>query len=195
MEYKLPNYASAFPSYLENSVLKPRDFYQTGIEEGLEKIILNEEPERVRGVVDRVFSDKSRTLKATVKAFFNEILTRERLNSALLKRIDSDICKTDSYIDQIHFITKRQYTPDLSIAFSRRRTQLESQVRDLEKEKRQEYLVCWKDLMFLKKYLLSALKDYWNVGGRKTFLDVENDEYKHKGPVQETQAYNWREGR
>ncbi|MDP2938541.1 MAG: hypothetical protein Q8O13_00435, partial [Candidatus Omnitrophota bacterium] len=66
MEYKLPNYASAFPSYLENSVLKPRDFYQTGIEEGLEKIILNEEPERERGVVDRVFSDKSRTLKVTV---------------------------------------------------------------------------------------------------------------------------------
>jgi hypothetical protein len=175
MEYKLPNYAGAFPSYLENSVLRPRDYYHTGIEEGLEKIVLNEEPEMERGVVDKVFSDKGRTLKATVKAFFNEILTRERLNSELLKRIDSDICKTDSYLDQIHFITKRQYTPDLPIAFARRRTQLEGQVRELEKEKRQEYLACWKDLMFLKKYLLSALKDYWNLSHKTEFMDYEEN--------------------
>ena len=189
MEYKLPNYASAFPSYLENSVLKPRNFYETGMEESLESIVLNKEPEKEKGLVDKVFSDKGRTLKATVKALFNEIITREKLDSELLKKIDSEICNADSYLEQIHFLTKRQYTPDLELAFSRRRTQLEARTLELEKEKRHEYHECWKDLMFLKRYLLSALKDYWNIGGRRSFLDVGNDGYR--GTVQETEAYNW----
>ena len=105
--------------------------------------------------------------------------------------MDSDVCKTDSYLEQIKFITQRQYTPDLEISFSRRRTQLESRLIDLEKEKRQEYLTCWKDLMFLKKYLLSALKDYWTVSNRKSFLGMENDESGYRSNMQETEAFDW----
>jgi hypothetical protein len=170
-------------------LLKPGDFYETGIERSLENIVLKDEPQIERGVVEKIFSDKGRTLRTTVKALFNEILLRERMNSKLLCGIDSDICKTDFYLEQIKSLTGRQYTPDLSIAFSRRRTQLESQVIDLEKEKRQEYLACWKDLMFLKKYLLSALKDYWNISNKKSFLNIENDGYRSS--VQETETYNW----
>jgi len=184
------HYRSAFPSYLDNSLLKPRNFYQTGIEESLEKIVLNDEPDPERGMIDRVFSDKSRTLKATIKAVFNEILTRERLDSILLNDINSDMCTTGSYLEQIKFLTQRQYTPDLGIALSRRRTQLESQVLDLEKEKRQEYLACWKDMAYLSKGLLSALKDYWNLSNRKSFLNLENDT-GYRGPVQKAEAYSW----
>lgn len=195
MEYRIykPKYEkeSNLIGYLDNSLFKPRSFYETGIEESLENIVLKEKPERERGVVEKIFSDKRRTLKATIKALFNEILLRERLDSELLNRIDSDICKSDSYLEQIRFFTQRQYTPDLEIAFSRRRTQLENQVCELEKEKRQEYLTCWKDLMFLKRYLLSALKDYWTVSNRKSFLEIENDESGYRANMQETQAYNW----
>jgi hypothetical protein len=175
--------------YLDNSLLKPRNFYHTGFEESLENIILKDESEKERGIVDKVFSDKTKTLKATVKALFNELLLRRTLNYKLLDKIDSDICKTNSYLEQIRMLTQRQYTPDLEIAFSRRRTLLENQMFELEKEKRQEYLTCWKDLMFLKRYLLSALKDYWTVSNRKSFLGIENDGYR--SIVQETQAYHW----
>ena len=48
--------------------------------------------------------------------------------------------------------------------------QLETNVLDLEKEKRKEYLECWRDLSFLKKYLLSALKDYWDLSRRSEAL-------------------------
>jgi len=171
-------------------LLKQRNLYQTGFENTLEDIVLKTEPETEKGVVDRVFSDKGRTLKATIKALFNEIITRERLNSALLNGINSDICRTGSYIAQIKSFTARQYTPVLETTFSRRRTQLESQVLNLEQEKRQEYVTCWKDLMFLKKYLLLALKDYWTISNRKSFLNVENDN-GYRGPVQKTEAYNW----
>lgn len=193
MEYKIykPKHEEehSLIGYLDNSLLKPRSFYQTGIEESLEKIVLNEEPLRERGIVEKIFSDKGRTLKATIKALFNEILLRERLNSELLNKIDSDICKTGSYLEQIRMITQRQYMPDLEIALSRRRTQLENQVLELDKEKRQEYLSCWKDLMFLKRYLLSALKDYWTISNRKSFLEIENDGYRNI--VQKTEAYSW----
>lgn len=184
------HYRSVFPSYFENPLLKPRDFYHTGIEESLEKIVLDDEPLPERGMIDRVFSDKSRTLKATVKAVFNEILTRERLDSVVLKDIDSDLCKTGSYLEQIREMTRRQYTPDLEIALSRRRTQLESRLMDLDKEKRQEYLACWKDLAYLSKGLLTALKDYWNLSNRKSFLNLEDDT-GYRGPVQKAEAYNW----
>lgn len=109
------HYRSAIPSYLDNPVLKPRNFYETGLEESLEKIVLHDEPEVERGLVDRVFSDKNRTLKATIKALFNEVLTREHLNSVLLKNIDSEICKTSSYLEQIRDVTNRQYTHDLEL--------------------------------------------------------------------------------
>ena len=189
MEYKNLIYGSVMPFYSQESALKPRNIYDTGIEESLEKIVLHDEPDPGRGMVDRVFSDKSRTLKATIKALFNEITIRERLDSVVLREIDSDICKTDSHLEQIREMTRRQYTPDLELAFSRRRTQLESQVLELNKEKRQEYVTCFKDLSLASRYLLSALKDYWNLSNRKSFLNFEDDRYR--GSVQKTEAYNW----
>jgi len=47
-------------------------------------------------------------------------------------------------------------------------------VLDLEKEKRKEYVECWRDVMFLKKYLLSTLKDYWDVVKRRDVLSSGN---------------------
>lgn len=40
----------------------------------------------------------------------------------------------------------------------------------LEQEKRKEELECWRDLMFLKKYLLSSLKEYWDLVKRGEVL-------------------------
>lgn len=191
MEYKNSQYKSIVPSYLENTLLKPRPFYHTGIEESLENIVLKEEHLPERGIIDKVFSDKSRNLKAIVKAFFNEILLRERLDTELLGRINDDLCRTGSYLEEIRTLTRRDYLRDLTLGLSRRRTQLESRLIDLEKEKRQEYLTCWKDLMFLKRYLLFALKDYWNLSNKKSFLEMENDEPGYRDDMQEAKAYNW----
>jgi len=191
MEYKNSQYKSIMPSYLENSVLKPRPFYHTGIEESLESIVLSEESLPERGMIDKVFSDKGRTLKAMVKSVFNEILLRERLNTELLGRVNDDLCRTGSYLEEIRTLTRRDYLRDLTLGLSRRRTQLESRLIELEKEKRQEYLTCWKDLMFLKKYLLSALKDYWTVSSRKSFLEIEDDGFGYRSSMQKTEAYNW----
>ena len=46
-------------------------------------------------------------------------------------------------------------------------------VLELEKEKRREYLECWKDLMLLKEHLLSSLKDYWDLIKKRELLQSE----------------------
>lgn len=180
MENKTYEYKSIMPSYLENSVLKPKAFYHTGLEKSLESIVLNKEPEREKNIVDKVFSDKSRTLRATVKALFNEIMLRERLDSFLLYSMNKGICRQHNYLESIKEFHRFNYSLAMVRYLHDAKIKIENSVLDLEKEKRNEYLTCWKDLMFLKKYLLSALKDYWNLNSRKSFLDIENDKSGHR---------------
>src|SRR3989338_2571665 len=193
MEYSIYN-CNELNQYVcrNDSVLKPRPFYHTGFEESLERIVLNEEPQIERSIVDKVFSDKGRTLKATVKAFFNEIMLREKLDSFLLFDMNQDICKQHNYLESIKELHRFSYHPELLKDFHEKKMKLDDNVLGLEKEKRKEYLECWKDLMGLKKYLLIALKDYWNLNSRESFLNVKDD--KHRGYVQKTEAYSWRKG-
>lgn len=196
MEYSISKGNEKFSlyGYFDNSVLKPRPFYHTGMEESLEHIVLNEEPEK-KDAVDKVFSDKGRTLKATIKALFNEILLRERLDSFLLYNMNEDICKQHNYLESIKELHRFSYSTELLNDFHEKKMKLEDNVLGLEKEKRKEYLECWRDLMALKKYLLSALKDYWNLNSRKSFLEIENDESRHRNHMQEIEAYTWKQGR
>jgi hypothetical protein len=178
-----------YPSY--DSILKPRPFYHTGFEQSLEKIVLNEKPYMERDIVDRIFADKSRTLKATIKALFNEIQIRESLDYVLISDINKGMCRQHCYLENLKVLNQRNYSIELMNEFNRRKLQIENNVINLEQEKRREYLECWKDLLFLKKYLLSALKDYWNASSNKTFLNIKND--KRRGYLQKTEAYNWRQ--
>lgn len=191
MEYKISEYTSVLPGYQQDSTLKPRPFYHTGFEKSLERIVLNE-PVKENGMVERVFTNKGRTLKSTIKALFNEIMLRERLDSFLLYRINDGICRQHNYLESLKVLNQHNYSPELLNEFAGKKAQIEDSVLKLEQEKRKEYLECWKDLMSLKKYLLSALKDYWNLTSRESFLNVEND--KHRGYMQETEAYDWRKG-
>ncbi len=192
-EYETSEYRSIMPSYLDNSVLKPRPFYHTGFEDSLESIVLKDEPEIEKDIVGKVFSDKGKSLKATVKALFNEIMLRESLDSFLLYDINDKICRQHNHLEQVNQFMRFNYSADFLDYFSKAKMQIEDKVLDLEKEKRNEYLECWKDLMGLKKYLLTALKDYWNLNSRKLFLGMENDESGYRDNLQETEAYNWRE--
>jgi hypothetical protein len=159
----------AMPGYWNESVLKPRPFYYTDFDKSIEKIVLDE-PEEPKGLADKIFSDKSKTLKSTIKALFNEINVRERLDSFLLYRINEDICRQHSYLEQAKNLTRFSYSVDFLGYFNKAKMQIENNVLELEKEKRKEYLECWKDLMGLKKELLSALKDYWLISKRRNVL-------------------------
>lgn len=189
-EYKIIE-EKPFPAYWNSSVLKPRDFYATGLEGSLEQIIVEDGTVQEEAIGERVFADKGKTLKSTIRALFNEILTRERLNHVLLGKIDSDVCKAGTYLEDMRRFTARDYSRQFEI-LGRRRTQIEERIIGLEKEKRAEYLACWKDLGQLKKYVLSALKDYWNLRGNRDYLTMNDDRYRRS--MQETKTFDWRQG-
>jgi len=74
MEYQIykpkPEKEFNILGYSDN-LLKPRNFYNTGIEESLEHVISKKELERDKGFSEKLFYGKAKTLKATIKALFN----------------------------------------------------------------------------------------------------------------------------
>ncbi|MFC1551320.1 hypothetical protein ACFL6P_02020 [Candidatus Latescibacterota bacterium] len=54
--------------------------------------------------------------------------------------------------------------------------QHEENVIELEKEKRKEYIECWRDLLFLKKDILVAFKEYWDLTNKREVLSCDASE-------------------
>jgi hypothetical protein len=176
-EITAENYRNVLPGYLKSGSLYP------GVETSLEGIVKT--PVSNHPTLDFLFSDRSKNLKATVKELLNDINQRKDLSTDIFGRIDKDLCKFKTYLHEIEEITTRRYYCE-DLKFGRRRTQLESLILNLEQEKRQEDRECWKDLMFLKKYLMSALTDYWEFSRKNTALnyglpaDMEDPEVSEK---------------
>ena len=152
-----------------------KPFFHTDVRASLENIVDREEPKHEEGVFERVFSGKGKSLKATLKALSNEIILREKLDLHLLNKIDEDMIEQQSQLDQLKSL-RVHYVPELQKEITSQKMQLENNVLELEKEKRKEYLECWKDLMSLKTYLLIALKDFWDVSKRRGVLGGDVDE-------------------
>jgi hypothetical protein len=168
MEYEndtADKYRNIFPGYthtLEGRLYLP-------VEEGALEVFEATGIRREEDPIERLFSGKSKTLKATVRELLNEIDLREGLNSSLFSKVDEEICKTKTYLLEINGVCQRRYGVE-ELQFGRRRTQLEDRLVRLEQEKRQEEKEFWKDAMFLKKYLMSALADYWETVGRENLF-------------------------
>jgi len=117
------------------------------------------------------FNPKSfyKTLKASVNALLEEIKLREDLNAHQFKKINGEICRQHTQMMQLENL-KDHYSFDLTKDASEAKAKIESNVLELEREERQERLECWRDLMFLKKYLMVSLKDYWELVRKREVL-------------------------
>lgn len=171
-ENKIKEYEKSIPTIYAGNSITNLD-YQSSPAKSLELII---QPEQENISINTILRDKTKTLKSTVKELLNEIELRKNLGNQILKQIDYDIIRTHNYLEQVKFFTERSYTPDTN--WSKRRTSLESQMFDLEKEKRAEELNSWKDLMTLRKYLMVSLSEYWLAFRKNQFLgnDILNSE-------------------
>lgn len=154
---------------IEEQLSKP--FYHTDFRESLEKIVLKIKPEKEDGLVEKVFATKSKTLQSTIRALLDEIELREKLDIHLLDKINQDICWQRTQFEQIDKL-QIHYVIDWFKDVSKVKMQFENNILALEKEKREEYLECWRDLMELKKYLLIALKDFWEFVKKIDLLEV-----------------------
>ena len=155
------------------STLKPGAFFHADLRSSLENIVFKDKRENEKGILGKIISEKGKTLKATIKALAYEIKLRETLDSHVLNKIGDDMSKQNTLLKNL-INTKTGYSQELSREINDKKLQIENNCLELEKEKRKEYLECWKDLMFLKKYLHSALKDYWDLAKRRNVLSCDS---------------------
>ena len=137
---------------------KATPFVHKELKKSLEAIVSNPEPRPNRGSLEDMFSDKARNLKASVNALLEEIQLREDLNASHFKKMNDEICRQHTELMQLENIIDC-HPFDLTGDIDEVKTRIKSNVLELEREKRQEGLECWRDLMFLKKYLMVSLKD------------------------------------
>jgi hypothetical protein len=150
-------------------------FLHMELNEGLESILIEEKPEKKKSSLEAVFADKSKTSKAGVKALLSEIKLRQLLNLHLMNNIDNDISKQNSQLMQLENISYPS-SMEFSEDINQKSTRLKENILELQREKRKEYLECWKDLMLLKKYLQVSLKEYWNHAKKRDVLSGVFDE-------------------
>jgi len=162
---KYPNTVSTSPGkYGRTSI----PFTHKELKKSLEVIITK--PKQKSSPLENMFSDKAKTLKSSVNAILEEIKLREDLNVYQTKKIDSEICRQHTELMQLDNL-KDHYPFNLTKDISETKANIETNVLELEKEKRKEGLECWRDLMFLKKYLMVSLKDYWELDRKRGVLE------------------------
>ncbi len=148
----------------------PKPIYHSDLNNTLEGIVFEKASDKGTSALERIFSDKTRTLKASVKALLDEIETRENLDKHLIEEIEEEITQQSNHL--VH-LKRLEASPFLETFMAAKKLiiKIEDKILNLEQEKRKEKLECWRDLMFLKKYLMSSLKEYWDLVKRGEILD------------------------
>ena len=147
----------------------PNPFYHTDLNNTLKGIVFEESCDKKTSPLERIFSDKTKTLKAGVKALLEEIELREELDRNLINKIEDEIFQQS---DKLEHLKRIEAGPLLETFFEAKKLiiTIEDKILNLEQEKRKEQLECWRDLMFLKKYLMTSLKEYWDLVKRGEVL-------------------------
>jgi hypothetical protein len=161
----------AIPFISNDSESQP--LYHSDLKENHEGLVLKSPRNKNGGLIDKLFSNKTKTLKSSVKALRDEIKIRQNLNIHLIDKIDEQIFTENQKIKHLDDLNIN-YLFESFIQLTKIKNKSENNVLDLSKEKRKEQLECWRDLMFLKKYLLISLKEYWDLVKRRELLEGDS---------------------
>ena len=172
MAYKIERITEypASQSYSKNPEKKSSPFYHKELVKSLEAVTADSKSDNPSNALENMISDKAKTLKSSVNAILEEINLRENLNKYQSKEIDEELCRQRTKLMQ-YTTLKYQFPGGLNRTATEAKSQIQSTVLELAKEKRKEQLECWRDLMFLKKYLMVSLKDYWELVRRRSALE------------------------
>ena len=76
-------------------------FNHEELKKSLEEIVSNPKSETDNSPLENMFSDKSKSLKASVNALLEEIKLREGINTYQLKRIEYEVCQQHTRLMQL----------------------------------------------------------------------------------------------
>lgn len=119
-------------------------------------------------LTDSFFSGKSNILMVQILDLVSQIRERKQLQGLNIRSIKNDILSCDTGLLQLNPFNI--YNQDIG----RRRNTLELKIKDLEGEKRKEYVECFKDLIPLKKELLESLRAYRIASFRRNLFENES---------------------
>ena len=114
-----------------------------------------EEPMEDSSSLDALMNQKSDTLGTKLDVFLAQLLRRLRLRQENMAGLDYDDCKLGTMINDVRF-QNGGYMGNAD----RRIASLEKQGFDIEKEKREQDMECWRDITMVTKDLLIAWEAY-----------------------------------
>ena len=164
-----PDYQKELSWYSEN--INQKSIFQTNLQKSIEGIDFKRS--KGKSTLENLLINKRKSLKATVKALLEEIDIRKTLNHRLLDEIDENICRQHTFALRLED-RHAHYQFERFMENKNKKIEIENHVVDLEREKRKENVECWRDLMFLKKYLHMALKQYWDLVKRHEVLEANS---------------------
>ncbi len=126
--------------------------------------------------LEKIVSDRARVAKATVLNLLDEIQARANLNSRLTKEMSEEITgfKTRLFSFENRNFT---YNPSLFKEMNSLRKNLEDHLLRLEQEHRREHLEFWRDTFELKKSLMAAFREYWDLAKRRELLASDAESF------------------
>ena len=108
--------------------------------------------------LEQLVSHRSEVLKAQADSLVQQLYERAKIHETNLKRLDYDMVKIDSELLQVEDLL-RWNKVDPPQALARRQQGLESDLLNLERQRREEDASFWKDGVLLRKDLTEALGD------------------------------------
>lgn len=128
-------------------------------------------------IVDTLLADRLAGLDANIERIRNELDARDRVHQSSLYGIDVNMmeCRTELFGCD-------QWIPATNSLIERRRSQLEGKLLDLEREKRAEDMMNWRDRQTLLGELREVLTERRNAARRIDLLEAFPDETDKPDP-------------
>jgi len=128
-----------------------------------------------RDPLDELVSHRSAVLKSQVEGLCIQLYERAQIREQNLKRIEYDTVKIDTELLQLDALVHScwQSSPP---EFLKRRDNLEREIMNLERQRRDEDTSFWKDRVLLRKELPEIAGAYEAAKAREGLLDGVKDD-------------------
>lgn len=119
-------------------------------------------------IVDEIFEDKVQGLKATIDSILAQIEERKTLRVKNFRSILRGECKCDTEFLQLE--DRLRFSCAAGPEADKAKATIQKGLFDLERERRFEDVSCWRDLVFLRKELINALREYQTAQRKQSML-------------------------
>ena len=120
--------------------------------------------------LEQLVSHRSAVLKAQVEGLMQQLYERRKIHDHAIKSIDYDTVKVDGELLQLEQMMRTcriNPPPELS----KKEQNLESELMNLERQRRDEYSSFWKDQVLLRKDMIELAGAHMAAKARESIFD------------------------